>query len=164
MILKVFWQTNRSTRNLFSPLKPYKIFNNNFFFLHISDTRNTHPDSSWLATWVTYALITCVIMQPNPRRLFSFHASSSEDHYLIEVLSQLVSLVKHFFINYTWNAFKMKIAVINDNNNFAPSLFRSLCEFYGDCFGPQYFSLGELGPKQSPSISHNDLKKDVVQL
>ena len=83
---------------------------------------------------------------------------------LIEVLSQLVSLVKHFFINYTWNAFKMKIAVINDNNNFAPSLFRSLCEFDGDCFGPQYFSLGALGPKQSPSISHNDLKKYVVQL
>ena len=28
------------------------------------------------------------------------------------------------------------IAVINDNNNFAPSIFRSLCEFVGDCFGP----------------------------
>ena len=83
---------------------------------------------------------------------------------LIEVISQLVSLVKHFFINYTWNAFKMKIAVINDNNNFATSLFRSFCEFDGDCFGSQYFSLGALGPKQSPSISHNDLKKYVVQL
>ena len=53
------------------------------------------------------------------------------------------------------------IAIINDNNNFAPSIFRSLCEFVGGCFGPQYFYLG---PKQSPPISHNDLKKDGVQL
>ena len=28
-----------------------------------------------------------------------------------------------------------EIAVINDNNNFAPSLFQSLCEFVSDCFG-----------------------------
>ena len=34
------------------------------------------------------------------------------------------------------------IAVINDNNYFAPSLFRSLCEFIGVCFGPRYFSSG----------------------
>ena len=33
----------------------------------------------------------------------------------------------------------VKVAVINDNNNFAPSLFRSLCEFVGDCFGPGIF-------------------------
>ena len=26
------------------------------------------------------------------------------------------------------------IAIINDNNNFALSIFRSLCEFVGDCF------------------------------
>ena len=65
----------------------------------------------------------------------------------------------------------VKVAVINDNNNFAPSLFRSLCEFVGDCFGPRYFSSGAalpqekyLGPKQSPPISHNDLKKDGAQL
>ena len=60
-----------------------------------------------------------------------------------------------------------KIAIINANNNFAPSIFRSLCEFVGDCFGPRYFSEGAekyLGPKQSPPISHNDLKKDGAQL
>ena len=51
----------------------------------------------------------------------------------------------------------VKVAVINDNNNFAPSLFRSLCEFVGDCFGPRYFSEGA-------AISHNDLKKDGAQL
>ena len=34
------------------------------------------------------------------------------------------------------------IAIINDNNNFAPSIFWSLCEFVGDCFGPRYFSEG----------------------
>ena len=34
------------------------------------------------------------------------------------------------------------IAIINDNNNFAPSIFRPLCEFVGDCFGPRYFSSG----------------------
>ena len=55
------------------------------------------------------------------------------------------------------------IAIINDNNNFAPSVFRSLCEFVGDCFGPRYFSK-YLGPKQSPPISHSDLKKDGAQL
>ena len=36
----------------------------------------------------------------------------------------------------------VQIVVINDNNNFAPSLFWSLCEFVGDCFGYRYFSLG----------------------
>ena len=49
--------------------------------------------------------------------------------------------------------------VINDNNNFAPSLFWSLCGFAGDCFGPRYFSEGA-----QPPISHNDLKKDSAQL
>ena len=48
--------------------------------------------------------------------------------------------------------------------------FWSLCEFIGDCFGPRYFSSAAapsekfLCPKQSPPISHNDLKKDGVQL
>ena len=62
-------------------------------------------------------------------------------------------------------------AIINDNNNFAPSIFRPLCEFVGDCFGPRYFSSGAtapsekyLGPKQSPPISHTDFKKDGAQL
>ena len=36
----------------------------------------------------------------------------------------------------------VKVAVINDNNTFVPSLFWSLCEFVGDCFGPRYFSSG----------------------
>ena len=39
------------------------------------------------------------------------------------------------------------IAIINDNNNFAPSVFWSFCEFVGDCFGPLNV------------FSHNDLKK-----
>ena len=41
----------------------------------------------------------------------------------------------------------VKIAVINDNNNFAPSIIRSLCEFVGDCFGPRYFSSGAQIPR-----------------
>ena len=62
------------------------------------------------------------------------------------------------------------IAIINDNDNFALSISPSLCEFVGDCFGPRYFSSGatlpqkNLGPKQSPPISQNDLKKDGAQL
>ena len=32
-----------------------------------------------------------------------------------------------------------EIAVINDNDNFAPALFRSLCEFVGDWFGAFVF-------------------------
>ena len=65
----------------------------------------------------------------------------------------------------------VKVAVINDNNNFAPSLFRSLCEFVGDCFGPRYFSSGAALPQKNTlaqnnhlRISHNDLKKDGAQL
>ena len=80
-----------------------------------------------------------------------------------------------FFVLLSKNTHKthkiVKVAVINDNNNFAPSLFRSLCEIGGDSFGPRYFSSGAalhqkntLGPKQSPPISHNDLKKDGAQL
>ena len=38
------------------------------------------------------------------------------------------------------------IAIINDNNNFAPSIFQSLCEFVGDCFGPRFFSSGAMLP------------------
>ena len=37
-------------------------------------------------------------------------------------------------------------AIINDNNNFAPSIFWSLCEFVSDCFGPRYFSSGATLP------------------
>ena len=40
------------------------------------------------------------------------------------------------------------IAIINDNNNFAPSIFWSLCEFGGDCFGPRYFSSGAYPPSE----------------
>ena len=65
----------------------------------------------------------------------------------------------------------VKVAVINDNNNFAPSIFRSLCEFVGDCSGPQYFSSGAALPQKNTSaqnnhlrFSHNDLKKDGAQL
>ena len=65
----------------------------------------------------------------------------------------------------------VKVTVINDNNNFAPSIFRSLCEFVGDCFGPQYFSSGAALPQKNTSaqnnhlrFSHNVLKKDGAQL
>ena len=62
-------------------------------------------------------------------------------------------------------------AIISDNNNFAPSIFRSLCEFVGNCFGPRYFSEGATLPQKNTSVqnnhlwfSHNDLKKDGAQL
>ena len=65
----------------------------------------------------------------------------------------------------------IKITVSNDNNNFAPSIFRSLCEFVGDCFGLRYFSSGAALPQKNTSVqnnhlrfSHNDLKKDGAQL
>ena len=51
-----------------------------------------------------------------------------------------------------------------DINNFAPSLFRSLWEFVGDCFGPRYFSSGAALPQKNTSVQHNDLKKDGAQL
>ena len=65
----------------------------------------------------------------------------------------------------------VKVAVINDNNNFAPSLFWSLCEFVGDCFGPRYFSSGAALPQKNTSVQNNHLqfhtmtsKKDGAQL
>ena len=52
----------------------------------------------------------------------------------------------------------VKVAVINDNNNFAPSLFRSLCEFVGDCFRPRYFSSGAAFPQKNTSVQNNHLR------
>ena len=59
----------------------------------------------------------------------------------------------------------------NDNNNFAPSIFQSLCEFVGDCFGPRYFSSGATLPQKNTSIQNNHLRfhtmtsqKDGAQL
>ena len=50
------------------------------------------------------------------------------------------------------------IAIINDNNNFAPSIFWSLCEFVGDCFGPRYFSLGATLPQKNTSVQNSHLR------
>ena len=52
----------------------------------------------------------------------------------------------------------VKVAVINDNNNFVPSLFRSLCEFVGDCFGPRYFSSGAALPQKNITVQNNHLR------
>ena len=52
----------------------------------------------------------------------------------------------------------VKVAVINDNYNFAPSFFRSLCEFFGDCFGPRYFSSGPALPQKNTSVQNNHLR------
>ena len=49
-------------------------------------------------------------------------------------------------------------AIINDNNNFAPSIFRSLCEFVGDCFRPQYFASGATLPQKNTSVQNNHLR------
>ena len=64
-----------------------------------------------------------------------------------------------------------EIVVINDNNNFASSLFRSLCEIVSDCFDALIVFVGScaasekyLRQKQSPPVSHNDFKNDGVQL
>ena len=52
----------------------------------------------------------------------------------------------------------VKVAVFNDNNNFAPFLLRSLCEFAGDCFGPRYFSSGAALPQKNTSVQNNHLR------
>ena len=49
-------------------------------------------------------------------------------------------------------------AVIKDNKNSAPSLFRSLCEFVGNCFGPRYFSSGAALPQKNTSVQNNHLR------
>ena len=37
-------------------------------------------------------------------------------------------------------------------------LFRSLCEFVGDCFGPWYFSSGTALPQKNTSVQNNHLR------
>ena len=56
------------------------------------------------------------------------------------------------------------IAIINGNNNFAPSIFRSLCEFVGDCFGPRYFSEGAYTAVQNNHLRfHTMTSKKMVR-
>ena len=40
----------------------------------------------------------------------------------------------------------------------APSIFRSLCEFVGDCFEPRYFSSGATLPQKNTLIQNNHLQ------
>ena len=37
-------------------------------------------------------------------------------------------------------------------------MFRSLCEFVGDCFGPRYFSSGAALPQKNTSVQNNHLR------
>ena len=64
-----------------------------------------------------------------------------------------------------------KIAIINDNNNFFTIHFSVIVWICRWLFWTSVFFFGSyapsekyLGPKQSPPISHNDLKKDGAQL
>ena len=50
-----------------------------------------------------------------------------------------------------------KKAVTNDNNNFTPSIFQSMCEFVGNCFGPQYLCLEAMLPQKNISVQNNRL-------
>ena len=54
------------------------------------------------------------------------------------------------------------IAIIKDINNFAPSIFRSVCEFVGDCFGPQYFSSGATLPQKNTWVQNNHLRFHTI--
>ena len=49
-----------------------------------------------------------------------------------------------------------QIAVISDNDNFAPCMFQSLCEIFGDCFGASVF-LFTL-PQKNTSVQNNHLR------
>ena len=51
-----------------------------------------------------------------------------------------------------------KKAVTNDNNNFTPFIFRSMCEFVGNCLGPQYFCLEAMLPQKKISFQNNHLR------
>ena len=53
------------------------------------------------------------------------------------------------------------IEIISHNNNFAPSIFQSLCEFVGDCFGPRYFSSGALLPQKNTSVQKQSKNTSV---
>ena len=50
------------------------------------------------------------------------------------------------------------IAIINDNDNFAPSIFWSSWEFVGNCFGPLCFSSRATLPQKNTSVQNNPLQ------
>ena len=159
-------------------------------------------------------------MWSNPRRLFSFHASSNAGLYQNTMTShndprmwchelKVCFLLKHqtstritprtcaFItlrdnrhvwtdrnsltgIDRQWVKLKFSkvfhhklhlksiqnvwIVVINDNNNFAQSLFQSLCEFVSDCFGPRYFSSGAVLLQKNISVQNNHLRFHTMTL
>ena len=117
----------------------------------------------------------------NPRRLFSFHANAKVSHYHVWQANVNLSFLwidgNGYRNEYTngWKVWLIKFSQkntlemhVNDNNNFAPSLFRSLCETVGDCFGASEFFFGSctpsekyLGSKQSPPI-YSITSKEMV--
>ena len=55
--------------------------------------------------------------------------------------------------------------VINESNNWAPSLKQSSCEIITDCFCIFFSRNCTPSEKyQSPQISHYDIKNDVAQI
>ena len=100
----------------------------------------------------------------NAPRIRAFITSRNDRHVWTDrnsLTGMSTEMIKNavFFVFCQKNTHKthgiVKVAVISDNNNFAPSLFRSLCEFVGDCFGPRYFSSGAALPQKNTSVQNN---------
>ena len=76
-----------------------------------------------------------MIIMPGLIKMFSHRKEDNEWE---------ISLIKYFyiFIKLLLKSIKNVVGVVIYDNNFAPSIFWSLCEFVNGCFGPQYSSLG----------------------
>ena len=109
----------------------------------------------------------CTNNARNAPRIRALITSRNDRHVWIDRNSftgMSTEMIKHcfFFVFLSKNTHKtheiVKVAVINDNNNFSPSLFRSLCEFVGHCFGPRYLSSGATLPQKNTSVQNNHLR------
>ena len=91
-------------------------------------------------------------------------------HFICLLSLWLYSFYRHFKCIVLFWRFLYNIIYL-DNNNSAPSLFRSLCENRRWLFWTEVFFWGSAapeekyrGPKQSPTNSHNDRNKDGAKL
>ena len=77
----------------------------------------------------------CVFSENAKQARVMHHAHASLSQYSMIVMPGLIEILSQG--KEENEVFLRKITLQNYNNNFAASIFRSLCEFVGDYFGPK---------------------------
>ena len=137
---------------------------------HYQSTMTSHNDQrTWCHERKVRFLLKCQTSVRNIPRTRAF-VTLRDDRYVWTDRNSLKGIDRHCverkFSKIRLHKLHLKciqnvsIAVINDNNNFAPSLFR----FAGDCFGPQYFSSGAALPQKNNHLRfHTMTSKKMVR-